>query len=329
VTIASSERFFVNWADFPSVSPGPDGSLWAHWLQRGDEGGYDYGVRIVRSSDGGATWSEPWTPHDDSSPTEHGFVSAVPFNGAMGFAWLDGRRYAEGPDGGPATEEMTLRYRSARPDGGHGPEMLVDGRVCDCCQTASALTDLGPVLVYRNRSDQEIRDIYVSRLVAGEWTEGVPVHDDGWMIAGCPVNGPAVAARGMDVAVAWFSAPEDVARVKVSFSTDGGATFGAPVVVDDGNPGGRVDLLMSEDGSVMVSWIERTGGEAAEIRLRRVGPDGAASESAALSVSSAERASGFPRLAWAPGGDIVLAWTDVGGPAPQVRVSSLQLHSPG
>jgi hypothetical protein len=68
-TIAHSERFFVNWADFPSVTPGPDGSLWAHWLQRGVAGGYDYGVRIVRSSDGGDTWSDPWTPHEDGTAT--------------------------------------------------------------------------------------------------------------------------------------------------------------------------------------------------------------------------------------------------------------------
>lgn len=329
VTIASSDRFFVNWADFPSVSPGPHGTLWAHWLERGAAGGYDYGVRIVHSSDGGTTWSDPWTPHEDTSPTEHGFVSAVPFDGAMGFAWLDGRRYAEGPDGGPATDEMTLRYRLAGPDGGHGPEMLVDGRVCDCCQTASALTDRGPVVVYRNRSDEEIRDIYIARFVEGQWTEGMPVHEDGWMIAGCPVNGPAVAARGMDLAVAWFTAPEDVARVWVAFSDDGGATFGEPVLIDDGNPGGRVDLLMREDGSVVVSWIERAGGDAAEIRLRQVESDGTASESAIVSFSSAERASGFPRLAHAPGGDIVLAWTDVGGVSSRVRVSHLQLHSPG
>jgi hypothetical protein len=39
--IASGTRFFVNWADFPSVSEGPDGVLWAHWLERGSGGGYD------------------------------------------------------------------------------------------------------------------------------------------------------------------------------------------------------------------------------------------------------------------------------------------------
>ena len=322
-TIASSERFFVNWADFPSITRANDGSLWAHWLERGAAGGYDYGVRVASSSDGGKSWSDPWTPHDDDSPTEHGFVSTVTADWGVGFTWLDGRRYVDGKDGTAATKEMTLRYRAVGADGTRGPEMLIDGRVCDCCQTASALTDVGPVVAYRNRTSDEIRDIYLARMVDGAWVDGAPVHDDGWEIGGCPVNGPAVVARGMDVAVAWFTAAGDVPHVKVAFSTDGGATFGSPATVDDGNPGGRVDLVMTDDGGVVVSWLERTGGEDAEVRLRRVAPDGTATGSASLTSSSAARASGFPRMTPLDDGSLLLAWTDVLGDSPRVRVTRL------
>lgn len=320
-TIAHSDRFFVNWADFPSITQAGDGSLWTHWLERGSEGGYDYGIRIASSTDGGATWGPAWTPHDDDSPTEHGFLSTVTLPEGLGFTWLDGRKYAPGPDGAEATQEMSLRYRTVALDGTPGPELLVDGRVCDCCQTASAMTDDGPVVVYRNRTEDEIRDIYLARMVDGVWVDGTPVHDDGWNIAGCPVNGPAVVARGTDVAVAWFSAPDDVARVKVAFSQDGGATFAAPVVVDDGNPAGRVDLVLDDDGTVLVSWLERTGGEGAEVRLRRVSPDATPGESVAVSAASSERASGFPRMVPMADGGLLLAWTDVSGDASQVRVA--------
>ena len=40
-----------------------------------------------------------------------------------------------------------------------GASEELDPKVCDCCQTAAAVTDDGPVVVYRNRSDQELRDI--------------------------------------------------------------------------------------------------------------------------------------------------------------------------
>ena len=250
----------------------------------------------------------------------------LPTNDGVGFVWLDGRRYAPGPDGSPATQEMTLRYRAMGLDGIPGPETLLDARVCDCCQTDAAMAASGPVVAYRNRSDTEIRDIYLARWVDGQWTKGTAVHADGWEIAGCPVNGPAVVATGNDVAVAWFTAAADIARVKVAFSSDGGATFGTPTVVDGGNPAGRVDLLMVGGGSVLVSLLERTGGEAAEVRLREVYPDGRTTQSVKMTGSAAGRASGFPRIAWTPDGNVLLAWTDVVGDAPQVRVAKLEVE---
>jgi hypothetical protein len=319
ITIAHRSDFFVNWADFPSVRPGPGGSLWAHWLQRGPDGGYDYGIRIVHSTDGGRTWSEAWSPHEDGTPTEHGFVSAFREDGRMGFVWLDGRETT-----GESRGAMTLRFRDVGLDGADD-EVLLDGRVCDCCQTASTLTADGPVVVYRNRTEDEIRDIYVTRRVNGTWTEGMPVYDDGWEIAGCPVNGPAVDASGRLVAVAWFAAPQDEARVRVAFSADAGASFGDPVVVDDGNPAGRVDVLLLEDGSALVTWLERTGGDGAEVRMRLVAPDGSASGSSPVSTTTSTRPSGFPRIAELGDGTLLVVWTDARGDEPMVRTTELEL----
>lgn len=326
--IESSDRFFVNWADFPSVVPGPDGSLWAHWLQRGEQGGYDYGVRVTRSLDAGATWSEPWIPHEDGTSTEHGFVSSAPLEGDMAFVWLDGRNFAPGASGRPPTDEMSLFLRSMSATGPSGPETLLDARVCDCCQTDAAVAGTGPVVVYRDRSPAEIRDIYITRRLDGEWTEGRPVHADGWETGACPVNGPAVAARGDTVAVAWFTAADDIPRVKVAFSRDSGARFGEPSVVDDGDPSGRVDLLMLDDGSVLVSWLERTGGEWAEVRVRHVTQGGGVGESLRVSTSSSERASGFPRMVRTPEGTVLVAWTDVAGSAPRVRLAIVHEVTP-
>jgi hypothetical protein len=324
LTVERSDRFFVNWADFPSVTPAEDGTLWAHWLERGPTGGYDYGIRVVHSADGGHSWSEPWKPHEDDTPTEHGFVSVLPFDGGVGLTWLDGRETVGGTDGTSAAHGMTLRFRMAGAPDGPGPETLLDGRVCDCCQTDAALTSEGPVVVYRDRTDDEIRDIYVTRRVADGWTEGVPVHHDGWEIGGCPVNGPAVAARGRSVGVVWFTGAQDVARAKVAFSDDGGSTFGAPQVVDDGNPIGRVDILFLDEERALVSWLEQTGTEQAAVRVREVRPGAEPGPAVTVVESSSARASGFPRMALDADGTVVVAWTDVSGDRSQVRVARLE-----
>lgn len=325
-TVAEGDDWFVNWADFPSLFLTADGTLLAHWLQREGKGTYDYGVRVARSTDGGATWSEPRRPHEDAEQGEHGFASFFPTDGGgAGLVWLDGRRFASGE------EVMTLRARTFDAAGAPGPEMLVDESICDCCQTDAAATSDGVVVVYRDRTADEVRDIYATRFVDGRWTEGRPVHSDGWVIPACPVNGPAVDARGRDVAVAWFSAPGDSARVQVAFSRDGGAAFGPPARVDAGNPGGRVDVTLLGDGTTAVLWIERTAASGAEIRVRRVGPGGALGAPALVASSSAERASGFPRMTPDGRGRLVFAWTDVSGESSRVRVARVaadQIPSP-
>src|SRR5262249_36257433 len=149
------------------------------------------------------------------------------------------------------------------PDGSLGAEQFVDRRTCDCCQTGVAVSARGPVLAYRGRTADEIRDVLVVRQVGGGWTAPKPIHADGWHIAACPVNGPEGAAQGDPVAVAWFTATRDTARVNVAFSTDGGETFGVPIRVDDGQPAGRVDVELGADGRALVTWIERVGPNAA------------------------------------------------------------------
>ncbi|HET7275639.1 MAG TPA: sialidase family protein [Longimicrobiaceae bacterium] len=318
-TIASGGDWFVNWADYPSIVALPDGRLAAHWLQReGDGTGYQYGVRITQSADGGVTWTDPVRPHRDSAQAEHGFVSLFAAAGdSLGAVWLDGRKYDEGYG---ASSEMTLAYTTIAPNGALGVERLVDQRICDCCQTSAALTEAGPVVVYRDRTDDEIRDIYITRYVDGAWTSGEPVHRDGWEIAACPVNGPSVEASGNNVAVAWFTGAQDTARVRVAFSGDGGQSFGPPTRVDAGDPAGRVDVELLEDGSALVTWIERTGGEGAEVRVRKVHPDGTLGEAQTVAVSSGARASGFPQMVRS-GDRVIFAWTEPGDPS-HVRVAS-------
>jgi hypothetical protein len=317
-TIASGDGWFVNWADFPSMTALPGNRLAAHWLQRSGEGTYAYDVRVAVSTDGGATWTQGAVPHGDGTQTEHGFASLWPVGGdSVGLVWLDGRKTAgaaAGHDEHDAAREMTLRYTTVGMDGRPAPDREVDGRVCDCCQTGMAMTSSGPIVVYRDRSPDEVRDIYVTRWIGGAWTEGRPVYADGWTYPACPVNGPQADARGQRVAVAWFTAADSTPQVKVAFSTDGGATFGAPARVDGGNPEGRVDVELLPDGAALVSWMERTGPAEAQVRIRRVGADGVLGQPRTVAESASARSTGFPRMVRA-GDQLVLAWTGAGRPS--------------
>lgn len=315
-TVRTGSDFFINWADFPSVQVLNGKRLAVHWLQRAGTGTYAYHVKIAFSNDAGATWSRGVTAHTDTSAQEHGFVTLWREGDRLGAAWLDGRKYAKssGHDGHNAANEMTVMSTMFDVRGRRGAELLLDGRSCDCCQNSAAVTAKGPIVAYRDRSPDEIRDIYVVRRVNGKWLEGKPVHSDNWKIAACPVNGPSVDASGQRAAIAWFTAANDSARVKVAFSSNSGETFGAPVRVDNGAPAGRVDVALLRDGSALVSWIERVGGDTAAVRVRRVTADGRAGVPVTIATSSAARASGFPRMA-VSGDQAMFAWTLPGRPS--------------
>ena len=306
-TVASGANWFVNWADVPSVLRLPDGTLVAHWLQKSGPDTYAYDVRLSRSSDDGKSWSESFLPHNDGTKTEHGFASLFPWNKGLGLVWLDGRSMAGGHEG-HGGGDMSLRFGSFGADWKQTAETPLDLRVCECCPTAVAVTADGPIVAYRDRSGDEVRDIFISRLENGKWTEGRAVHADNWRINACPVNGASLSARGRDVAIAWFAAKDDAPKSFAAFSKDAGRTFGAPIRVDDEGSLGRVDVELLPDGSAVAAYIEFAR-QRADFRLRRVTPSGDKSAPVIISTVAGNRSSGYPRVA-AHGDELVFAWVD-------------------
>ena len=327
--VAEGDSFIVNWADFPAVAALGGKKVMVAWAWRSGGDPYAYDVRISGSLDGGTTWTRPMVPHRDGTKTEHGFVSLVPAqnNGVRAF-WLDGRKFAdpkpeaaadpEGHGGG----EMTLRTAWIGFDGALLDEAEVDERVCDCCQIGAAGRSGRVVVAYRDRSAGEVRDISVAWLDDGRWSEPAPVHADGWHTPGCPVNGPAVDMAGERLAVAWFSAAGDTAKVLLSFSDDGGHAFGPAVRVDGGDPLGRVDVALLEDRSALVSWVE-VDAKQAKIQVRSVDEAGRAGETLTVARTSTARASGFPRMVRS-GRRVFFAWTEAGD-VPQVKVATARI----
>lgn len=299
VDVIVEPRMFVNWADLPSVTSLGDQTLIAHWLRYSAEKTYSYDVVVSQSFDDGKTWGKAMTAHTDGTPTEHGFVSMVPGDDGAALLWLDGRN--------TPGASMSLRSAVITPDGRRVREQEVDGSVCDCCQTDIAMTASGPVAVYRDRTSEEIRDIYVTRYVDGRWEPGTRLYADDWNIAGCPVNGPSIVARDMEVAVAWFAAANDRPVVRVIRSSDGGATFGTPVEIASGRSNGYVGLALLDDEAVAVSWVEKNDDGSNGLRLRRVAPGGRAGP--VLEIGRTNQLRVVPQLAFF-GGDLYLVWTD-------------------
>ena len=318
-TIASSERWFVSDADTPTVMRMSDGTLVAAIYPVVDVRIEAYDLRLTYSRDDGKSWAPLISPHHDKTRTQHGFASLFELPGrSLGVVWLDGRDQ-ELNTSDPLGGSMDVYFASFDGNWKQNAEASINKRVCECCQTATAVSADGPVVAFRDRSDQEIRDIHVTRVDGGKWTEAVPVHADKWQIDACPVNGPALSARGKTVAVAWFTAAGGTGHSYAAFSQDAGRTWDEPIRLDDGSSLGQVDIELLDDGSAVATWLEFAG-ERTQVRTRRVQPSRERSASITLAGVGEPRVSGYPHVARS-GNELVFAWSETMGGPQQVKAA--------
>lgn len=328
--VARGENWFANWADTPAIHVLPGGDWLAHWLVKSGPATYAYDIVMARSSDEGKSWSDSFSPHDDGTLTEHGFVSYFDWDEERaGVVWLDGRETGGSEGSAPADHahahhhaggDMTLRTATIGANGAVTDSVLLDPRVCDCCQTASAMTSDGPVVIYRGRDESEVRDVNLVRYTHRQWSAPVVLHQDGWQISGCPVNGPALIAEGASVVAAWFTMAEDRPRVELAVSQDAGRAFTLLTTLGDGTALGRVDLTWLGSDFVL-AWMDQLEQDA-QLMLSHFDSDGRYRQSLPLARADAGRTSGFPSLIGLAADRLMLAWTEPGEDRrPQVQVA--------
>ncbi len=324
-TVASGDNWFVSHADVPNVMRLRDGTIVANWLVETDATLEAYNLMLSYSKDDGATWARPFMPHHDKTTTQHGFASFFELPDAFGLVWLDGRAQeldATNPEGGA----MSLRSATFDRAWKQTSDAAVDLRVCECCSTTVAITSDGPITAFRDRSDKEVRDIAVSRLVKGSWTPAQIAHNDGWNIPSCPVNGPMLSAKDRAVAVAWFTMQNEQGHAFAAFSADAGQTWGSPIRLDENAALGYVDVEMLGDDSAVATWVEARPQQAPEVRIRRIEATGVRGASATIAGSGAGRPTGSPHFARS-GEQLLVAWTESMPPASGAEEGVVQVKT--
>ncbi len=286
--VAQGNDWFVNWADFPAISR--NGNHIVTWyLKKHDEGTYSYNIWLVQSFDNGATWQPPTQLNNDNSGGEHGFADIIPLGDSFLISWLDGRNTIghHGAHGGA----MMVNWAIINADGSVHSNETLDSRSCDCCHTALASVGGAPMLAYRDRSEEEVRDIAISRWNGAKFTESAPWHEDNWQISGCPVNGPSVIDRQGKAALAWYTQAKGNAELK--FKVAGSA----PITLSNTTLG-RIDALQYGRYS-FISHLSSTTDSGSTVKIIRLDSTdlSATANTFRITASSAQRSSGVPRMA--------------------------------
>ncbi len=296
-TIVSGRQFFRHPAELPEVFALTGGTYMAHWIEM-PEGADDAEYVYVSASKDGKTWSAPAMANQDKSPHQHGLAAMIESgNGEASIFWLQALKGEDFP--------ATLMRTVVTADGKAVKEETIDPNVCTCCPTSVVKTGRGLLVAYRGNTADSIRDINVVRFENGKWLPSKNVYADKWKIDACPTNAAVAAAKGDSLAIAWYTAAGDKPRVEAAFSSDTGATFGKPVIVNTARSDGYASTVLDDDGSAIVSWLEQGGG-ATRVMARRVSANGALGP--AVQVAQGSRMDlGYPRLLHA-GSDTWIAW---------------------
>ena len=332
--IVAVTNMLVNWADRPQVVFDEDGRGFAHWLEIDERGDFTYGISTTRSFDGGASWDGPSRPHRDTAVAEHGFGQWLTRPDGAVLVWLDGRDFDGHPD--PAQARMELRAAEWPNGSDWEAEVVLDSSVCTCCpMDVARINSEAFDVVYRDRTLEEVRDFSMIRYhveganrqndvaegsganqVAATWEPLGILHEDGWEIAACPVNGAAIESNEHGTMATWYTGAHDEAQILAAWRPAGQTSFGPTIRLDTRYPLGRVAMTQDQDGWLYAVWLEtnETGG------VDWVGMQWSATgqplQPEVLMAASERRVGGFPSLLGLEDGALV-AWTN---PTPEPHV---------
>jgi hypothetical protein len=298
-TIVAGRHFFHHPAEVPEVQQLGEHLWMAHWVENAEDSEAEF-VYVSTSTDG-MHWSAPTMVNKDRSQVEHGLASMVASgNSEASLFWLETPEGEDGPG--------YLMHSVVNAQGQAIKEERLEPDVCNCCPTAVVRTAKGLLVAYRDRTKDDIRDISVLRFENGKWSQSKNVHADGWKLNACPTNAAALASRGDRVALSWHTGAQDMPRVQMVFSSDGGSTFAKPVLVSTGHAYGYTSIALAEDGTAVVSWLQQGNGNVAHVLARAISPAGSAGPVTQV-AEGGRMALGYPRVINV-GSETWIAWGD-------------------
>jgi hypothetical protein len=262
--------------DPPTVMVAPDKTVYVGWTARVASHEHGNDLYLSASRDRGQTFEPPVKVNDDGKAVGHGMHSlAVGEDGRVYVAWLDERNAHTPLAMGQAASMQKMEHMESNrevfmafsTDGGRSfsKNQRIAIEACPCCKTALAAGTNGRVYAgWRQVLPGEFRHIAVAASEDGGKTFRAPqiVSDDRWMIAACPVSGPALSVGGDGaLQVVWYTEGERAAPgLYRAESLDNGKTFSESRPLARGQGRGTPLLLASGKSGASVVWESNEGG---------------------------------------------------------------------
>lgn len=310
---------------------GRDPEVVVMWTAKSTDGSR---LLISRSPDGGASFTRATPIPGSEAAGNRGWEStAVDRHGHVVALWLDHREMAssgrapmhheghdhasaDAPKADGAVRAQSSKLYFATLDGASNSRAVAGG-VCYCCKTAVATGANGAIYAaWRHVYPGNLRDIAftTSRDGGQTFTTPVRVSSDGWILDGCPENGPALAVGADDVVHAlWatlvagpMSDEEPTLALFHATSRSGGAFSARERIATEGTP--RHPQLTAIAGGLVAAWDEQTASGSPYVVLTRLASGAGQARVSREIVSGSARAQ-TPAIAATSEG-VVIAWAE-------------------
>ncbi len=305
------------------------------WAAKGRQG-----TKLVsaQSEDGGRSYQDSRTLADTDAPGNRGWHHAVADASGRVFAvWLDHRALARDetmpaahhggadarPDGVAMAQKSRLYIQSL--DGAVAPHAVTQG-VCYCCKTALAVDARGVLhAAWRHVYPGNLRDIAYARSTDGgkTFTSPMRISEDGWMLEGCPDDGPAITVdAGGRVHVVWptlVAGNGDAATIALFYASSGGEAFTPRLRLPTDGIAHHPQIAVDGHGGIVAAWDEIAAGARRVVLARVSRSDAGADLRFTRSVLTTDGAAVYPSIA--AGRDAtIIAWTARSGSESKIAV---------
>jgi hypothetical protein len=298
----------------------------------------------AQSDDGGKSFAPPTEFPGTDAPGNRGWPAVTTDrDGHVVAVWLDHRELAErgaSPAGPSASGHDHAAHAAQQTDGvaraqrsklffaslgDAASARALTGGVCYCCKTAIATGADGSVYAaWRHVYTGNVRDIAftMSRDGGRTFSEPVRVSEDGWVLDGCPENGPAIAVDDRNRAhVVWPTLvpgptpdSEPTLALFYAMSVDGRRFTPRQRIPTAGVPR-HARMALTVRREVVVAWDEQASGTR-RVAFGRGTADSTGAMEFTRQVLGDVAPFSYPVVATTPDGTVV-AWTK-GGPSESV-----------
>ena len=287
LVVSRGEAISADGENRPKLAFGPNGWVVISYTQPLAKP-YTGAIRMLRSSDGGQTFSQPFTVHSDRQEITHRFESvAFDAQGVLHTLWVDKRDMELAPKlGKKSSYRGAAIYRNTSSDGGasFGPDIKLTDHTCECCRIALAHGPDGNLrAMWRHVFEPNVRDHGFAAVGGTAPADVVRASFDDWHIDACPHHGPglAAAADGGYHAV-WFGirkkGNEETAAVRYArLRADGSPLLESVRALPD-ERAEHADVLVSgsqvavvwrsvnNSQSTLYAWLSKDGGKSFQLR---------------------------------------------------------------